>query len=735
MPDRTKRGSRRRAVKKTTPADALPQQGRYRKSGLDAILKPKSVAIVGASPRKGSIGRVVLHNIMESDFNGGVYPVHPKAPYIHSMKAYRSVLEIPDPVDLAVIIVPRDNVLPVVDQCGCKGVKGIIVISAGFKEIGPEGAKREEELLELVRGHGMRMVGPNCLGLVNMTPDVRFNATFAPARPISGNLAFLSQSGALGVSIMQQMEWLGIGFSYFVSIGNNADVKAHDLLAYWENDPDTHIIALYMESFGDPQTFLQLARRISKKKPIVVVKSGRTKAGRRAASSHTGALSGADVTADAFLRQCGAIRTDTIEELLGLLIAFSRSPLPKGKRVAILTNSGGPGIMATDALVSRGMEMAQFSERTSKKLREMLPIEASANNPIDLTAWGVADSYRIILPLLFEDPNIDMIISLFVPPMMVDPADVARAIAETRRGYDKPILGVIMAEESSYHSLPKEIPDCPPIYPFPEMAVKACAEMYQYAEWQKRPEGHIRHFDVKTEEAKAILRPYVEGSGGYIPTVDCKRVLDCYGLPTAPLIETQGPDDALEAARKLGYPVAFKVGGRKFVHKSDMGGVVLNIGNDLELQGAYAQIKRTIERAGDNPDEEAGLVQKMVKPGREVILGMSLDPKMGQVIMFGLGGKYVEVLKDVTTRIPPISNLDAEEMMRSIRGYPLLEGVRGEEGVALDLLKECLMRFSQMVLELDEIVELDLNPFIMNPDPHDCAIVDARIRVGQNSGY
>ncbi len=696
---------------------------------LDPILRPKSVAIIGASPRPGSIGHEVMHNIVDADFNGVVYPVNPKAPFIQSMKAYRSVLEIPDPIDLAYVIVPRDHVLPVVDECGRKGVKGLCVISAGFREIGGEGIKREEELLARVRHYGMRMVGPNCLGLVNMTPDVRLNGTFAPARPISGRLAFLSQSGALGVSILQSMERLNIGFSYFVSIGNSADVRGYDLLGYWENDPHTDVIAIYIESLGDPRLSGPLLRRITRRKPVVIVKSGRTEAGARAASSHTGALAAADVTVDAFLRQTGCIRAYTIEEMLGLLTAFCRAPLPKGKRVAILTNSGGPGIMATDALVTEGMEIAQFSEQTRQALDKMLPVEASKANPIDLTAWGVADTYRQVLPILFADPNVDIILALFVPPMMVHPADAARAIAESRRGLDKPILGVIMAEESSYRMLPREIPDCPPIYPFPEMAVKACVEMYRYAQRQQRPRGNCRTFVVERDQARAILQPYVERGGGYLPTVDCMRVLQLYGFPTAPVIETQGAEAALQAARQLGYPVAFKAGGRKFVHKSDWGGVVLNIRNDLELQGAHAQITRIIEKLGDNPDEEAGLVQKMVTAGREVILGMNLDPKLGPVIMFGMGGKYVEVLKDITLRIPPLTDVDADDMLLSIRGYPLLQGVRGEPGVALDLIKECLLRLSQMVLELEEIVELDLNPFVMNPDPSDCAVVDARIRV------
>jgi acetyltransferase len=713
----------------TKPRPTEPRSDEQHPDALDPVLKPRSVAIVGATPRKGSLGRELLRNIVEADFNGVVYPVHPKAPYVHSMKAYKSVLDIPDEVDLAIIVVPRDHVPKVIDECGRKGIKGLCVISAGFREIGGDGIRREHELMTLLEKYGMRMVGPNCMGLINMHPDVRLNATFAPANPGSGPLAFLSQSGALGQSILQNMESLDIGISHFVSIGNSADIKSNDLLAYWENDPSTEVIALYMESLPDPQTLSRLARRISKKKPMVVVKSGRTAAGARAASSHTGALSATDVITNALFRQCGIIRANTTEEMLALLVGFCRAPLPTGKHVAILTNSGGPGIMATDALVSSGLEMARFSEETARTLHNTLPTQASSANPIDLTAWGTEEAYRKILPILFDDPGVDIILALFVPPLMVAPAAVARAIAESRQGRAKPILGVIMAEESSYRTLPREIPDCPPIFPFPEMAVKVCVEMYNYAQWQKRPEGEIRRFEVDRDKARAILRDYVGKRSGYLPTVDCMRILECYGFPTAPVIETEGAEEALAAAHKLGYPLTFKAAGRKFVHKSDWGGVVLDITNDLELQGAHAQIKRAIEKMGHSPDEEAGLVQRMAKPGREVILGMNSTPRMGPSIMFGMGGKYVEVMKDVTIRIPPITDIDADEMLHSIMAYPLLKGVRGEEPVALDLLKECLMRLSQMVLDLDEIIELDLNPFIMNPDPSDCTVVDARIRV------
>jgi len=717
------------ATKEVTTSEGVAGTAVSDPQGLAAILKPRSVAVIGATPRRGSLGRELLNNVIKSDFRGVVYPVHPKAPYVLSMKAYPSVLDIPDEIDLAVVVVPRDYVMAVVDECGRKGVKGMIVISAGFREIGGEGAEREKELMALVTQHGMRMVGPNCMGVMSMQPDVMLNTTFAPANPGSGRLGFLSQSGALGQSILQNMEALNIGISHFVSIGNSADIKSNDMLAYWEDDPHTDVVALYMESLGDPQTLFQIARRVAKKKPLVVVKSGRTEAGARAASSHTGSLSAADVVADAFLHQCGAIRSDTTEEMLALLTGFCRAPLPKGKRVGILTNSGGPGIMATDAIVTSGLEMAQWSEKTARALDEMLPREASRGNPIDLTAWGTEEAYTKILPMLFADPNVDMIIALFVPPLMVDPAKVARAIAESRQGHEKPIVGVIMAEESSYRSLPREIPDCPPIFPFPEMAVKVLVEMCRYTQWQKRPEGAIRDFEVRRDEAREILQRYVGRGSGYLPTVDAMRVLDCYGFPTAPVVETEGIDEALAASQKLGYPVTFKAGGRKFVHKSDWGGVVLNIKNDLELQGAYAQIKRAIEKMGSNPDEEAGLVQSMATPGREVILGVNVDPKIGPVLLFGMGGKYVEVMKDVAMRIPPITDVDAAEMVRAIRGFPLLKGVRGEDPVALDLLEEMLMRLSQMALDLTDVIELDLNPVILNPRAEDCAVVDARIRV------
>ncbi|MCK4305254.1 MAG: acetate--CoA ligase family protein, partial [Candidatus Eisenbacteria sp.] len=545
-----------------------------------------------------------------------------------------------------------------------------------------------------------------------------------------------------GVSIMEYMGRMNIGFSSFVSTGNSADITSDALIAHWARDPSTSIIAAYMESFGDPRMFLQAARGTTKHKPIIVVKSGRTPAGQRAASSHTGALAGTDTVIDAFLHQCGVIRSNSISEMQSLVAAFSRCHLPKGNRVAILTNSGGPGIMATDSLIAGGMEMARFEEETLAQLRGMMPTEAAiAANPVDFTASGVPGTYRDVLSLLLDDPNVDIVIPIFVPPLMVTPADVARAITEALRshntkegpgGHVKPVFGVIMAEESSYQMVYGELPDCPPIYPFTEMAAGACIEMHRYAEWQRRPEGTIHRFTARTDEARAILRSHRKAGRVQIPAADGMRILACYGLPTTATQEVETVGEALESAREIGYPVSLKAAGRKLAHKSDTGAVMLGIRNDAELRDACVQVQGAIERAGHGPGDEAWVVQGMVKPGREVILGASVDPIMGPSITFGTGGKYVEILRDVVTRIPPITDLDAEEMVRSVRGHALLSGVRGEEAVALGFLGKCLMRFSQMVLELDEITQVDLNPFILHPNPSECAIVDARIWVGSS---
>ncbi|MBZ0270236.1 acetate--CoA ligase family protein [bacterium] len=695
---------------------------------LDAIFRPKALAVVGASTKRGSIGREIVHNLILGDFHGKLFPVNPKADYIHSIKAYPSILDIPDEVDLAVIVVPAVAVCAVAEECGQKGVKGLVVISAGFREIGGDGLTREAELLTICRRYGMRMVGPNCLGIFNAETSVQLNATFAPGAPLSGPVGFVSQSGALGIAIWMEMQKRNVGFSQFASIGNKADISGNDLIEYWEHDPATKLIGLYIESFGDAQRFNKLARRVTASKPILMVKSGTTAAGARAASSHTGALSGTEAAVDALIRQTGVIRARSIDEMMGTMLAFSRCPLPKGRRVAVLTNAGGPGIMATDALIGLGMELAELDDETSQRLAARLPVEASVANPIDMIASADTENFRACMRILLESDTVDSVIVAFVPPIMVDPMDVVGGITDAMQGADKPVLMVLMAEEQYYERIPEEIPASPPIYRYPEAAAHAAAEMAQYAAWRERDAGTIPEIQADRKKAVALMEKHAT-AGEYLDADTAFRLLQAYGMPLVPWRCVHSAEEALAAATELGYPAVLKVAGRRIVHKSDVGGVALNLKNALEMEGAYGQMSRAVKNLGYAPEKEGFLVQPMSAPGKEVILGMNSDPLIGPVLMFGLGGKYVEVMKDVALRVHPITDVDAREMVESIRGFPLLQGVRGEKGVALPVVHDALLRLSALVADFPEITEIDLNPVLLTPDPKTCRIVDVRIRV------
>lgn len=695
---------------------------------LGAILRPKSVAVIGASTRRGAIGREIVHNLILGDFQGKLFPVNPHAEFIHSIKAYPSILAVPDAVDLAVIVVPYASVEKAVRECGEKGVKGLVIISAGFREVGPEGAAREKRLVEIAAAHGMRIVGPNCLGVFNAEPEVSLNATFAPGIPLSGHVGFVSQSGALGIAIWTEMQKLKVGFSQFVSIGNRADVSGNDLLEAWENDPRTNVMALYIESFGDPRRFTTLARRITKKKPIVLVKSGRTEAGARAASSHTGSLAGTDLAIDALFRQTGVIRAGTIDEMMALLLGFSRCAPPAGDRVAVLTNAGGPGILATDALVGYGMRLAEISEATRAKLRSGLPEEASVGNPIDMIAGADAESFRRCLEILLAAPEVDLAIVAFVPPIMVDPMDVVRAVAKGRGDSKKPILMVLMAEDQYYGRIPIEIPDSPPVYRYPETAAFVAAQMSAWSRWRERDAGTIPELERDVETARAIISK--EGvPGEYLDPDAVFRLLAAYRFPLAKWKRVRNAEEAVAAAAAIGYPAVLKIAGRRVVHKSDVGGVILGIKNGLEMEGAVGKLTRAMRSLGLHPETEGFLVQEMASVDREAILGMSRDAILGPVLLFGLGGKYVEVFNDVSLRVHPITDVDAREMVGSIRGFPLLTGVRGEAGVALTAVYDALLRLSMLVADFESIAEIDLNPFLLAPDETECKIVDARVRI------
>jgi acetyl coenzyme A synthetase (ADP forming)-like protein len=696
---------------------------------LDLIFRPRSIAIIGASRKKGSIGREILHNLIEYEFNGMLFPVNPAADVIHSIKCFPSVSSIPDPVDLAVIVVPKHQVLQIVDECGAKGIGGLVVITAGFSEVGRDGKILEQGLKEKIRSYGMRMIGPNCMGIINTDLMVRENCTFAPTEPITGNVGFMSQSGALGVAILNISRKVNLGFSHFVSMGNKTDVSGNDLLEYWEHDPRTEIILMYLESFGNPRKFTQIARRISRHKPILVVKSGRTTQGARAASSHTGAMAGMDIAIDALLDQCGVIRVNTVEELFDVAIGFSNNPMPRGNRVVVLTNAGGPAIMATDACVSAKLEMAELSETTRRTLKEFLPEEASVLNPVDMIASANKDSYAFCLETILKDESVDAVIVTFVPPIMVNPVDIVQAVEQVRKKFAKPVMGVIMARDEFFADINRLIPDHLPLYLFPESAARTLSAMVQYSRRRERPRSEVRQFDVNRAQVRTLIDTAKAARRQQLSIIESMQVLEAYGIPTARYQLARNRKEVATAARQIGFPLVLKVVASSLSHKTESGGVAVDLRTEEELVAAFDRMQRQFTSLGVENSLDGYLVQEMLRGGTEVILGMTLDPHFGPLLMFGLGGIFVETIKDVVFRITPITELESREMIQQIRGYALLQGVRGEPAVDLQLLTESLQRLSQLVSDFHDIIEIDVNPFLASAIPQNSKALDARVRI------
>jgi acetate---CoA ligase (ADP-forming) len=694
---------------------------------LDAILRPRSIAVIGASRRPGTIGYQIVANLLRHGYQGVVYPVNPKAGSIHAVPAYASVADIPGEVDLGMVVVPKEHVLDVVDQCGAKGIKGLVVISAGFREVGGAGAERERELVDRVRRYGMRLVGPNCMGVMSTAPELKMNATFAPSMPPAGPVSLMSQSGAMGVTILDYASEYGIGINDFVSVGNKPDVSGNDLVQYWADDERTRVILMYLENFGNPRTFTRLARKITKQKPIIVVKAGRSGAGARAASSHTGALAGLDVATDALLSQCGVIRVDTVEELFDMAMAFGTLPVPAGNRVAIVTNAGGPGIIIADACEGRGLEVVPLSEATQASLREVLAAEASVRNPVDMIASATPESYRLVLDRVLRDENVDAAIAAFVPPLGVRQEDVAQAIVAAKRGHEKPVLAVLMGREGLPAGRAQLKEAGVPGYIFPESAAKALAAMYQHRQWLERPEGAIREFDVDQDAVQRVVREACERGTDHLAGPEALAVFQAYGIPVLESRVVTTADEAAEVAEELGLPVVLKVESADVVHKSDVGGVVVNLATADEVRAEFNAMMARVRAKLPDARLDGALVQPFVRGGRETIIGGTTDPTFGPLLMFGLGGIYVEALQDVSFRVSPVSDEDAREMVRAIRGYKVLEGFRGEPPVDQDTLIEMIQRVSQLMADNPEIEELDINPFLIKE--HGGVALDARIRV------
>jgi acetyl coenzyme A synthetase (ADP forming)-like protein len=709
--------------------------------------------VIGASRRPNSIGWQILHNLLQHGFKGPVYPVNPTATSIHSIAAYPSVRDIPGLVDLAIIAVPAERVLEAARECVDANVRGLVVISAGFKEIGGGGVAREQELLQLLEGTAIRMVGPNCMGVINTHDSVQLDATFAPAMPPPGPMAFMSQSGAMGLSILDYAESLGIGLSMFVSLGNKADVSGNDLLEYWRDDPNTELILMYMESFGNPVKFVELCQQITTQKPVFIVKSGHTGAGARAAASHTGALAQTALATDALITQAGAIRAEKVQDLFDLAMAFSNQPLPAGNRVAIVTNAGGPGIILADACEDNGLNVTPLSPDTEEKLRSRLPDEASVRNPVDLIASATAQSYEFAVKTVLGDPNVDAAIAAFVPPLGIQTQEVAEAIVEANALHpNKPLLTVLMGREGLPAGLAELREAKVPGYLFPESAARALGSMWRYASRGKRRKGRTVSFEVDDDTVAAIIDGTLADNRLKLSEPDVLRVLEAYGIAVVKwtFISHEGQTSlataAAQAAKKVGRPVALKIVSPDIVHKTDVGGVVLGVESDTQIQravrsmvksvseGALAAKKKTKGKrtqggphSNSEPKIEGVLIQQMAQTGRETIVGVTRVPRVGPMMMFGLGGIYVEVVKDVVLRLCPLRDTDAEEMVRGVKMYRLLEGIRGEPPRDLEALKEVILRVAQLAERHPRIAELDINPLVSLDDG--AIAVDARIQL------
>ncbi|MBD3403212.1 CoA-binding protein [candidate division GN15 bacterium] len=695
------------------------------KHALDYIFRPRSVAVIGASRRKGSIGRETLHNILTAEFNGKVFPVNPTATVIHSIKSYSTVLDVPDAVDLAIVIVPKEGVRDVARQCGEKGVKGIVVITAGFSEVGAEGKAREMEVLKVLRDFNMRMVGPNCFGVVNTDPRVNLNATFGKTFPKVGKVGFITQSGAMGEAIMSQAKELGIGFSVVASIGNKADISSNDMLEYFKDDPNTDVILMYLENFGNPRNFTRIARDVSQVKPIVAVKSGRTKLGAKAASSHTGALAGLDVGVDALFEQAGIMRVETVEELFGVAMALTSQPVPKGNRVVVVTNAGGPGILATDALINSGMQMPNLAPATIKKLRTFSSTEASFSNPMDMVAGAGPKEYKLTLEAIEKDKRFDTIIPIFVPPVTIDQLEVARHIQTALDKTDKTVLACFMGAGEGSSGIEHLKSHDIPVYIFPEAIAKTLSTIHRYRVWRSRKRGKIQSFKVDTERVRAIVDKTEAAGLDAIVGDDAIDILTAYGIPAASYRYASTARDAVTAANEIGYPVVLKIATPTVLHKTEAGGVKVDLRSDTEVRRAFKELEKAVGSLKKG-EEFSVAVQQMIAGGVETVIGMTTDPQFGPLMMFGLGGIYVEIMKDVAFRITPLTDQGAREMIRSIRSYPLLTGFRGAPPVDLGIIEETLCRVSQLVKDFDNFLEIDINPFIASPEADRCKAVDAR---------
>ena len=695
------------------------------------ILRPRSVAVIGASRDVNKIGGAITANLRQAGFTGSIYLVNPNASEIQGIRCYPSVAAIGQPIDLAVITVAANSVEERLAECASAGAHGVVVITSGFGELGVAGRAVERRMVDLVRRSGMRMVGPNCMGVLNTDPAIKLNATFAPGEPPVGNIGMFSQSGALGIAILGHLRRRGLGLSSFISAGNRADISNNDLIAYWAEDPQTAVIVLYLESVGNPRKFAQLARDAALRKPIIAVKSGRSVAGKRAATSHSASLASLDVAVDALFEQAGVIRTETLEELFDVTAMFSTQPSPPGPRVGVITNAGGPAILLADACEARGLTLPPLDRKTVAELRSFLPEQAGYANPIDMTATASGADFERAFAAVGNDPNVDAVVAVYIPPMVTQPAEAAAGIARGAATVprEKPLLSIFLSPEKA----PAELSAGPrgkiPSYEFPESAAIALSAAYRHGRWRSRPRGKLHVLSrFARDTIRAIVDHVLEAAGEacWLPQDQLTAILRAAGIDVAQA-EQSTPEKACEVAERLGYPLVAKAIAPGVVHKSDVGGVIMGLDSARAVAKAAAALQERMTAVGVRL--EGVLLQRQVDGGIETMVGVTTDPTFGPLLVCGLGGTMVELLKDVAFRLHPVTDLDAAEMIAALRSSRLLDGYRGAPAGDRDALISLIMRVSALVEAVPELSELDLNPVKIMPPGKGGIVVDGRLRL------
>jgi acetyl coenzyme A synthetase (ADP forming)-like protein len=705
-------------------------------ASLRAFLNPRSVAVIGASRTPHTIGNFVFRNLIQQEFKGVVYPVNPNAEAIAAIRAYPSISHVPGDVDLAIIIVPAEKVQQIVEDCARKGVKGVVVLSSGFAEIGRDGAERQHRLVKTIRNYGMRMLGPNCMGMINTNPDINLNATFSTVFPPHGNIAFATQSGVLGSAILMYATSLNTGLSTFVSIGNRADISSNELLQYWEDDPDTDVVLLYLESFGNPRKFTRIARSITAKKPVVAVSSNWTPSQPRAITSQTAAMATEQAATEALFKQAGILRVDTLEDLFNTGSLLANQPMPAGNRVAVISNAGGPAMMTAEACKARGMQVPSLQDNTVVMLKAVSPPRAILSNPIDLSSEYSIDQYKDVLKLVLNDDNIDIVIVLYIPPLpqlSEEFAAIIREMAPLYRQKGKPLITSFLGLSGARIELGSREKGYVPSFAFPESTANALARALEFSQRLRKPVGKIPQFtDIDKERADLIISSALEKAAAKQLWLDAEAItglLDCYGIKMVTLKLAKTPVEASAAASEIGCPVAVKILSTSISQRTDVEGVILDCRSQGEVENAFIRISENMENIGRREQMDGVIVQKMIQGGIEVMVGVTQHPSFGPLIMFGLGGIYVELFKDVIFNLHPLTDIDAGEMVRSVKAHQLLEGWRGTKRADIGSIQELLLRISAMVENHPQILEMDLNPVKVMPEGNGYLVIDGRIMV------